>query len=102
MQTTIDPGNRVHTFLSNKNYGDARGEGLIAPSASLYGLVEDLEKEYRGLVESVMHMNHVMYRLVTGLEKKVSDRPFACSVCCCRLKVINLFVRVRFHQSENW
>ena len=28
MQTSIDPGNRVHTFLSNKNYGDTRGGWL--------------------------------------------------------------------------
>ena len=37
------------------------------------GSLETLEKEYREMVGSVTHMNKIMYRLVSGLDKKAAD-----------------------------
>lgn len=98
LKSTINPDNPAHVFLSKKNYGDTRGGGLIAPSQDLYDMVETLEKEYRDMVESVTHMDRIMYRLVTGLEKKVAGF-FPCTVCGSRTLMVSLFVRVRFHHD---
>ena len=98
MQSSIDPNNPVHTFLATKNYGDTLHGGLTAPSRRMYEAVKLMEEEFRQVVESVVHMDKVRYRLVTALHKKIGI-GFACSQCDCEALVLNLFVTVRLHHS---
>lgn len=98
LQTTIDSQNPTHVLLSQKNYGDTAGEGLIAPSSLLYEFVETLEVEYRKTVESVTHMGQVRGRLVMSLAKSTGV-SMSCNVCQCKPMLLNLFVTVRLHHS---
>ena len=59
--------NPAHVFLSIKTMGTPRKGESLPPSQDLYDMVETLEEEYRKMVGSVMHMNKIMYRLVSGL-----------------------------------
>ena len=99
LASTPDPGNPAHTFLFEKSYGDTVKDGLIAPSSNLYDLVEGLEQEYSHVVSSVIHMEHVRYRLVTALDKKAPTELFDCAQCASRSMIVNLFVNIRLHHS---
>ena len=70
LRSDMNPDSLAHVFLSMKNYGDTTKGEIIASSQDLYDMVETLEKDYRKMVESVTHMNKIMYKLVSGLDKK--------------------------------
>ena len=98
LQTSLDPQNPTHVFLSQKNYGDTVGRGLIVPSSSLCAFVKILEREYRTVAESVMHMKQVRNRLVTLLDKSTGISMY-CDQCQCKSMLLNLYVTLRLHHS---
>ena len=66
---------------------------------SLLEVVEQLEQEYRKVLESVTHMLRVRKRIVTTLDKNVPGDSMARTQCDCKELVLNLFVTVRLHHS---
>ena len=96
----FNASNPIHTFISQKNYDDIKGAGLIYPSDEMYEIVKQLEIEYRAIIQNVYHMNRVHYRIVNMLEKKLGQRG-KCTVQKCDVQciIIALFVTIRLHHT---
>ena len=94
--------NILHTFLAHKIYKDTKGEGLLVPSSEFYSVIEQLEKEYRKVIEGVTQMSLVRYRVVSALSKKVDHyHCLSCTRGKCEIKsmILNLFVMIRLHHT---
>lgn len=89
-------------FVTNKQYENLRGDGLVCPSQNLFLVAQQLDASYTSKIEHVMYGKKVMATLVLELNKDLGRTSLCCprpDGCPLQSLVTVLFVKISLFSS---
>ena len=90
----FDINNKLHTFLSKKQYSNVQGGGLIVPSKKLLDVIGSIEILFRNIIEQILHLSHIRTQIITFSEEKLTESH---AVCGCFTFIVHIYVTFRLH-----
>ena len=90
----FDINNKLHTFLSKKQYSIVQGGGLIVPSQKLLDVIGTIEILYRNIIEQILHLCHIRTQIITFIEEKLTESHAGCA---CFTFIVHIYVTIRIH-----
>ena len=96
---SISSDNPSHEFIQRKQYESAK-EGLFAPSRILSDVLQEIELEYRKIVEEVMIKEGVFGTLVSTIHKNVNLALICCNTCHVHKGVVYIMLKIRLNHYK--
>ena len=97
-------GTTKEMLLTNKQYPDLQGPGLVVPSAHVVNVIEQCEKVYKQS-EQLLHMNNVRVSFLSRLSREAINLVCPSKNPSCNLagRIVTLYLNIRlnFTLKEN-